>query len=276
MCSCQLDSYESCGVTLLGDTRCPCGVTFAFTERTGGVSHAPYASLNLSDRMGDDVQAVAANRVRVLDALGASERADWLLVPTQTHDSRICILNSTDPAELERARDFARESSDAVVCTVRDFPVMLLGADCALIVLVAPGGFAIAHCGWKGTLAHLVKTTAQTLCETVRCTPAELSAYIGPHIRGWDYEVSPKLLDRFVAEFGDVVRVQGKECHLSLAAALKADLYSVGLAPEAIGDCELSTLSNPERFFSHRHDGARTGRHGAIAWMASERGDNVA
>ena len=50
----SLTRYVANGVTLLGDTSRPGGVTFAFTERTGGVSKAPYASLNLGSRCGDD------------------------------------------------------------------------------------------------------------------------------------------------------------------------------------------------------------------------------
>ena len=68
----QLTRYAASGVTLLGDLRRPGGVTLAFTERTGGVSKPPYASLNLGSRCGDDPEAVAENRRRTLAALGAS------------------------------------------------------------------------------------------------------------------------------------------------------------------------------------------------------------
>ena len=59
------------GVALVGGT---CGrVRFAFTERTGGVSKAPYESLNLGTHVGDDPAAVAENRRRVLVALGIED-----------------------------------------------------------------------------------------------------------------------------------------------------------------------------------------------------------
>ena len=71
----SLTRYVANGVTLLGDTSRPGGVTFAFTERTGGVSKAPYASLNLGSRCGDDPACVAENRARALAALDEPRRA---------------------------------------------------------------------------------------------------------------------------------------------------------------------------------------------------------
>ena len=69
MAQASLSRYTSCGVTLIGDTNRPFGVTLAFTERTGGVSVGPFASLNLHESTGDDVDAVKENRRRALRAL---------------------------------------------------------------------------------------------------------------------------------------------------------------------------------------------------------------
>ena len=42
---------------------------------------------------------------------------------------------------------------------------MLCFADCVPVVLVAPGGFAVVHSGWKGTIARISAKACQALCE---------------------------------------------------------------------------------------------------------------
>ena len=146
---------ESNGVTLLADAERPCGVTLAFTERTGGVSAAPYASLNLGDACGDRAEDVAANRRRALDAIGAGACAERLVNPRQVHGDEVVVVREGTDAAVAAARRQAREGADAVVCLATDVPVLLCYADCVPVVLVAPGGFAVVHSGWRGTDARI-------------------------------------------------------------------------------------------------------------------------
>ena len=81
------------GVALLGDDARPGGVTLVFTERTGGVSQPPYASLNLGSHCGDDPAAVAENRARALAAAGAADIAHNLVEPKQVHGDHIVIIH---------------------------------------------------------------------------------------------------------------------------------------------------------------------------------------
>ena len=71
------------------DPEVPCGVTLAFTERTGGFSEGEFASLNLGSRCGDNLQQVQKNRQLVLEALGAGELFSQLLIPHQVHGSKV-------------------------------------------------------------------------------------------------------------------------------------------------------------------------------------------
>ncbi|MGH8285573.1 MAG: laccase domain-containing protein, partial [Steroidobacteraceae bacterium] len=56
----------------------PSGVHAAFTLRTGGVSAAPFDSLNLGSQVGDSASAVAENRRRVREALALPSEPVWL------------------------------------------------------------------------------------------------------------------------------------------------------------------------------------------------------
>ena len=263
MTSPQLTRYVSHGVTLLGDTARPGGVTFAFTERTGGVSGAPYASLNLGGRCGDDTSRVAENRRRVLAALGADELAPNLVEPHQVHGDAVAVV---DDAAIAAAHAGALEA-DAVVCGHPGVPVLLCFADCVPVVLVAPGAFAVVHSGWRGTLARISAKAVDVLCREARCAPAELKAYIGPHIGGADYEVSGELLATFINEFGTIVRADGTASNLSLLAAIVQTLTNAGVQPCNVTDARVSTATNLERFYSYRAEEGTCGRHGAIAFL---------
>lgn len=260
-----LERRERDGVALLGSWSCPGGVTLAFTERAGGVSAAPYASLNLGAHCGDSPESVAENRRRALAAAGAGRLAPRLVEPRQVHGDHVVVVR--DLETLEQVRAEARAGADAVVCTVAGVPVLLCFADCVPVVLVGPGGFAVVHSGWRGTIARISAKAARVLCDELGCEACELAAYVGPHIAGADYEVSAELLERFVCEFGERVRVAGGPRNLSLSAAVAAALEQAGLSPEAIVDECPSTASTTSRFFSYRAEGGVTGRHGALAFI---------
>lgn len=262
-----LTRYTSRGVTLLGDLARPGGVTFAFTERTGGVSLPPFASLNLGSRCGDDAAAVSENRARALAAVGAAGIADRLVEPRQVHGTGVVVIDDASSQGLCRARELAAAGADAVVCAVPGVPVLLCFADCAPIVLAAPGAFAVVHSGWRGTLARIGAIAVRELCRAAGCDPSQVRAYVGPHIAGEDYEVSDELLDRFVNEFGTIVRVGGLSTNLSLSSAICATLADAGVGACQMVDAAVSTATNLDRFFSYRMEGANTGRHGAIAWL---------
>lgn len=262
----SLDRYVSQGVTLLGDRRRPGGVTFSFTERTGGVSLPPLASLNLGLYSGDDPAAVAENRRRALVAMGVpEEHVGRLVSPHQVHGTHVCVVRSAEPEALEAVREEALAGCDAVVCTAAGVPVLLVYADCLPVVLCAPGAFAVVHSGWRGTIARISAKALAVLCEVSGVTPAEVNAYVGPHIAGEDYEVSPELLARFVDEFGAGVALPGT-C-LDLGVAVRDTLLAAGIAPDAIAAVGVSTAQATDRFFSYRSTGGRCGRHGALAYL---------
>ncbi|QOY60064.1 laccase domain-containing protein [Thermophilibacter immobilis] len=261
----SLDRYHVGDVTLLSDTAGE-GVAFAFTERTGGVSATPYASLNLGSRCGDDPACVAENRRRALAALGAADLAARLVCPHQVHGDRVVVVRSGAPDEVSRAQKGAETGADAVVCVAEDVPALLCFADCVPVVLVAPHGFAVVHSGWRGTLARISATAARTLANEAGCATSELLAYVGPHVGACDYEVSDELAARFVAEFGGVV-CQGR--HLDLSRAVRAALAEAGVGAQAVAEVTASTASSTGRFFSYRSEDGACGRHGALALMRS-------
>lgn len=256
-------------MALLGDDSRPGGVTFAFTERTGGVSVGPYASLNLCMRQGDDSAAVAENRARVLSALDLAYCADQLVMPLQVHGTNVVTIDKGAEA-LEAARIAAEAGADAIVCTVGDVPVMLLQADCPLIVLVCEGGFAVVHSGWRSTIEGIAALALEELCRAAQVRPEDVSGYVSPHIQRADYVVSREVADRFVERFGaDIV---GPHHTLDLSRAIRMTLVEAGMPAGQMAFAEDSTASCPERYFSYRASGGVCGRQAAIACLAHGKG----
>lgn len=253
------------GVALVTDrSAAGTGVTFCFSERIGGVSPSPYASLNMGGSTDDDPANVRENRRRLLAALDAEDLLDAIVRPGQVHGCDVARI--TDAAAP--VPEWVRTSCDAVACTVPNVVPLLVFADCVPVVIVTRGGFAVAHSGWRGTYGEISKAAALALMEETGAAPGELAAYIGPHIAASSYEVSPELADQFVARFGDAVIPTPR--HLDLSAAIRASLAAVGVPDERVVDCDLDTYELTDRFFSHRAEHGRTGRHGALAFMRSE------
>ena len=174
-------------------------------------------------------------------------------------------VTSNGAGDLENIREQIAEGCDAIVCTAHEVPVMLCFADCVPVVLVAPGGFAVVHSGWKGTIARISAKACQALCEAAGCKPDDISAYIGPHILGDEYEVSQELIDRFATEFACIDATASRM--LDLSAAIREALMDAGVEASGIVDTKLSTVRQNDRFYSYRNEGGTCGRHAAIGVM---------
>ncbi len=264
----ELVRGTSCGVTLLGDPGCPGGVTFAFTERTGGVSVGCYKSLNLDYNCGDKTEHVRENRQLALLAIGATEVSHRLISPLQVHGDDVVVVGRGGLG-LDEARARALEGADAIVCLKPEVPVLMCAADCALVVLVADDSFAIVHSGWKGTLARIAGKALKCMTAASGHAPSEIRAYVGPHIGAEDYEVSEQIAGQFADEFGPEV-LYGLR-NVDLGAAIREALIDEGMQAESIAMVEESTASCAERFFSYRAQGGVCGRHGVVACLARNR-----
>ena len=235
----QLERLTNNGVTVVGGEEH--GIAFGFTERTGGVSLPPYASLNLGTHVGDDPQAVAENRRRARAVLGGEDYFDRLLVPNQVHGDNVVVVDSADASALDSVRARIAEGADAIVCTQARVPVMLCFADCVPVILTCPGGFAVVHSGWRGTYARIAASAARVLSQAT-CAPIEqVHAYIGPHILGEEYEVSSDLMHTFALQFDSIKESASRK--LDLACAIEQSLVEVGVPLCGIHDTRHAALA---------------------------------
>jgi YfiH family protein len=242
------------------------GVVVGFSERVGGVSDAPFASLNLATHVGDDPDSVDENRRLLLGTLGLAELSGRLTTAEQVHGDRIEQVNLATAG----AGAFATSGSppiratDALITSEQGVPLMLCFADCVPVVLVAPGpSVSVVHAGWRGALGSLPGKAATELARVASCRAEEITAYIGPHIRACHYEVDYETMSQFVNTFGTFARAESGG--LDLDAVVSASLDRAGVAPCSIVRLGSCTAETTDRFFSFRAEDGRTGRHAAVA-----------
>lgn len=228
-------------------------VTAGVSTRRGGVSGAPYDTLNLGRHVGDDAASVEENRRRFCAALDTDPAR--LVTAGQVHGTTV------QQVEAPRHAPFC----DGLVTTTPGLLLAIATADCAAVLLADPtaGVVGACHAGWRGAAAGVVEKTVAVM-EEQGADPAALRAHIGPCLSREAFEVGPEVADQFD---DDVVHRQDdwERPHVDLKAAVRRQLEAVGVPPSAIGVSGHCTLQEPDTFFSHRGSGGTTGRmFGAI------------
>jgi YfiH family protein len=231
----------------------PAAVCALSTQRGGGVSDAPYASLNLGDHVGDVPAAVAENRRRLKAAADLPAEPRWL---DQVHGARIADL---DVGGSTAAADGAHTRQPGRVCAI-------LTADCLPVLFAAQSGevVAAAHAGWRGLAGGVIEATVRALA----VDPPTLLVWLGPAIGPRHFEIGPEVRDELLRGDGGAQKAFTPNARgrymADLVALARGRLTRLGI--ERIyggGEC---TYSYPDRYFSHRRDG-QTGRHATLIWL---------
>jgi len=224
-----------------------------FTTRAGGVSGAPFESLNLGGAVGDDPATVARN----WDALRAATGLAFARA-RQVHGDRVVVACAETAPGAEPA-----EEADAVVSTVPGVAACVAVADCVPILIGDPrsGAVAAVHAGWRGTLAHAAARAVEVLARAAGAQPGDLLAAVGPAIGPCCYEVSQDVARAFREDLGHrVAEPRTGSSRVDLWLANEVVLRRAGLSRERIEVLGRCTACEAESFYSHRRDGPRTGR----------------
>lgn len=155
----------------------------------------------------------------------------------------------------------AGTEADGAVTTAPGCPLAVTTADCAPVVLVADGGFAVVHAGWRGLVAGVIDRAAG---ELARVGGEPVATLIGPCIGPAAYEFGPADLDEAARALGSEVRsttAWGTPA-LDVPQAVAAVCRRLGW-PEPVGQ---PPCTSDERWFSHRVR-AEAGRQATVAWL---------
>ena len=234
----------------------PAGVRACVTTRAGGLSVAPHAGLNLGTHVGDDPEAVAANRARLRRHLPAEPL--WL---QQVHG--LAVADADLACGLPEA--------DAVVARRAGRVCAVLTADCLPVLLCDVAGTVVgaAHAGWRGLAAGVI----EAVLEKMAVAPQAVTAWMGPAIGPQAFEVGEEVRACFVdldaaASAAFVPAGSPGKWRADLFLLARQRLMRAGVS--SIHGGGVCTHGDAARFYSYRRDGV-TGRFASLIWL--ERGD---
>lgn len=240
-----------------------------FSSRAGGVSRAPFDSLNLGLHVGDEPEAVLENRARVAHRAGL--RPASVATVEQTHGSDVWTDLARDghelPAEVRWDEGRAAIQADALVTTRRGVGLAVAVADCVPIAVACGEATAAIHAGWRGLAGGVVEAAAAVLLRVAGSAAAIAGAsraVIGPCIGPCCFEVGED-----VATLFDPASVRRDRVRPRLDARTDAArrLERVGISVDVVDLCTCCD----RRSFSHRRDGPRTGRQGLVVCRPLDR-----
>ncbi|MDO3377613.1 peptidoglycan editing factor PgeF [Geoalkalibacter halelectricus] len=235
-------------------------VVAGFTTRNGGVSRAPFNSLNLGFNTDDPRHNVEANRSTLARAFDLQPHL--LLTTRQVHGADLLVIDEPNP-DLAH---FQQVECDGILTNQPGILIGVLVADCYPVVFHDPltRAAGVVHVGWRGAAARILPKAVRAMGNLFGSRPENLRAAVGPGIGAHKYEVDRPVRDAFRAADADwdaiaVEKDLGK-WQLDLRACCTLQLRQAGLAAEhieAAGEC---TCCHRELFFSHRRDQGHTGR----------------
>ncbi len=237
---------------------------FHLTNRRGGVSRAPFDSLNLGLHVGDDDDSVIENRSRAAAELGA--KLDDLVFGNQTHGATVAIVDSGDRGRGARTLDDALPATDGLVTETPGLVLCVLVADCVPILLMdrKAGRLGVVHAGWRGAASGVVPS-ALAAFGALGSRPEDLTAMLGPSIGFEAFEVGEEVVDA-LGLTGTSLRVNrdGARPHVDLAGVVGDQLVDMGVKSSNLTINRQATGRANGEYFSAR-DGQSTGRFGILA-----------
>ncbi len=245
----------------------PAPFRLVFTNRLGGVSEAPYDSLNLGFKSGDEPSCVRENRLRLAGRTGIPLDR-WTLV-RQVHSSRVARVEQANAGAGSLDYISGLDDADAIITRESDVAPCILTADCVPVAIYGgdPPAIALVHSGWKGSWEKITGVALAELERAYGVSAGEVGVTLGPGIRSCCYEVAEERAGSFRRRFGDDC-VRGSR--LDLYRAIRLTLLRAGVREDMIRDTGVCTSCDPD-YYSYRREGT-TGRQAAILQITGVEG----
>lgn len=225
----------------------------AQSTRHGGVSPAPYHSLNLGKNTDDQPENVVENKRRFCTALGFTpEQLAW---SKQVHGAAIRLTTAPGGAE----------GFDALITNTPDVVLAVSVADCTPVLVYDTKSRAMAaiHAGWRGAAGGIVGKTLQAMAQEFGTTGSDCLAFVGTCIDECSFEVGTEVAVEFADTYKRFDAGRGKYL-VDLKKVCAQQLLDFGLSENQIEVSPFSTVLHNTDFFSHRKEGGVTGRMLAV------------
>jgi len=231
------------------------GLVHGVFLRHGGISPAPFLSLNVSGRE-DLPENIRSNRKRLQEALSINS----LLCTNEVHGCEVTHVKRADQTLGE---------CDGLITDVRDIGLLMTHADCQVAIFYDPIHHALAnvHAGWRGNVQNIYRAAVEKMQKIFGSKAADLlvgvSPSLGPmHAEFKNYKI--ELPESFWS-------FQVKPLYFDLWAIASHQLEECGILPDHIQIANLCTYENKADFFSYRRDKQTgTGRHGTVAMLKGQ------
>ncbi len=233
----------------------------AITTREGGVSQAPFHSLNLAYHVGDKKEHVDKNHELLAEAMGYDVAR--IVHMRQVHGNG--VFHVTDAYDYS----FVPEC-DALITDCPDTPLMVMVADCIPILLYDPEHHAVAavHAGRSGLFQGVIPSTIAAMQKAFKSDPEKLLACLGGSIHACCYEVGSEI----VAEakklgFDYAIQKRGDSWYLDNVAIAEKQLEKNGVIQSNIEMMTVCTGCRSDTLFSYRKENQTTGRFAGVIFL---------
>lgn len=236
------------------------GILHGIFCRHGGVSPAPWQSLNLGGSLGDSRENIIENRRRIFSIFNFP--IESLFDVWQVHGAD--VICTTAPRPL----DAPHQKADAILTDEMTITLFMRFADCVPILLFDPVKqvVGLVHAGWQGTVKKIVTAAIRTMEKQYACDTTDIICGIGPSIGPDHYEIGSDVAKQVQNVFSDrseeLLIKRDRKTYLDLWAANRIQLEELRVKSiEVSGIC---TACHIDDWYSHRQEHGRTGRFGAI------------
>jgi YfiH family protein len=226
----------------------------------GGFSTGDYSQYNLAAHVGDDMQVVKANRVKLVDDLKLPAEPVWL---EQVHSDKVVCIDELDDSKTTAS---VAIQADASVSRKKGAVCAVLTADCLPVFFCNQNGteVAVAHAGWRGLHAGIISNTIKAMFSS----PDEILVSLGPAIGPQAFEVGDEVFEAFVDKnrMNESAFVETRKHHYlcDIYQLARIELQSIGVTQ--IAGENYCTYSEPQRFYSYRRQ-KNTGRMASVIWL---------
>ncbi len=245
-------------------------ISHLFSTRMGGVSEGIFRSMNLSYTRGDEKEAVDENFRRIAGLLSCS--VEDIVCSDQTHTTNLRVVGRADGGKgITREKDY--RDVDGLLTDEPGVYLATFFADCVPLYFVDTRrrAIALAHSGWRGTVARMGQCVVEKMREVYGTDPADLTVAVGPSICQACYEVSEDVAEAFAKAFrgpGQIDEILqkkgGGKYQLDLWHANEIVLTEAGIPAKKIQVTDLCTCHNSGYLFSHRASHGQRGNLGAF------------
>ncbi|OUS76850.1 multicopper polyphenol oxidase [Paenibacillus sp. MY03] len=255
------------------------GLTAGFSGRAGGVSSAPWNSLNIGLHVGDKQGDVIENRKLLTEDIGWPFEA-WTCAE-QIHGAAVHQVREGDRGRGRSSMKDTIQGCDGIMTDVEGILLTSFYADCVPLYFFDPDhrAVALAHAGWRGTVGGIAAETVRRMSEAYGTRPERLIAAIGPSIGECCYEVDGQVIAEVEALMNRlglsetlaltcmIPEASGK-ARLNLKELNRQIMIKAGILPTRIELSKWCTGCRVDLFFSHRMEGGKTGRMASWIGMA--------